>query len=196
MALWRLNVTPQSIVRIVGGHRGRALIESYFRRRLLSQQGVRWSEEEVELLTDYLFHVSAGHGNGEFALNALLLPVFLKDNLNVRGREKNSAEYAAAEGETQSQPPRRSGVYAHSPLERAIRDELRRDIPVLMLFGDEDWLYFPGAPHTVRAWRESGLRAELVIVPHADHHLQITNAESVNRSILDWARRCLAKNEA
>jgi pimeloyl-ACP methyl ester carboxylesterase len=181
IALWRMNLTPQMLVRIAG-NRGRSFVDGYFRRRLMT--GSQWTDEEAEILSDYLFHITAGAGNGEYALNALLQPIFVQGQ-GVRGQTRNSDRFVDGE----KPPPLRSGVYARQALERVIEADLKRNIPLLLIFGDSDWLYFPTAPHTVQRWKESGLRAELVVIRDADHHLHLQNAADVNKTILEWSRR-------
>ena len=183
MSLWNMNLTPQMLVRLFGNS-GRRYVDNYFKRRLMTSDS-QWTNEEMQLLSEYLFHITAGADNGEYALNALLQPIFVSGQQNVRGKSRNSDRIV--EGE--SAPLLRSGVYARNAVEQAIDSQWNKDVPLLLLFGDSDWLYFPTAPHVIRRWKDKGIDAELVIVKDADHHLHLQNADDVNRIIIDWSKR-------
>jgi cardiolipin-specific phospholipase len=57
------------------------------------------------------------------------------------------------------------------------------------MFGDHDWMRYEEAESTVAAWSREGLRADLVIVPKAGHHLYLDNSDYFNSSIKNFIQR-------
>jgi cardiolipin-specific phospholipase len=196
-SLWHLNVTPQSLIRIAGKNRGPEWIESAIKRRfsgVSSATLTRWQEEELKLLSDYLYHITAAPGNGEYALNALLQPIFVKKtelNDPPQGRNRRNTKEPLPEDVPVIQA-RRTGVYARVPLEKDIEEKLsalEKKVPIYMIFGDHDWLYYPGAANTVRDWTAKGVPSELEIIKDAGHHLYLENAKDLNESIIEWTKK-------
>ena len=72
MQLWEWNVTPMSILRLTGPF-GSSLLKQYTSRRFAHLE-----EDEAQSLHEYIYHISAARGSGEFALSRLLLPVSLR----------------------------------------------------------------------------------------------------------------------
>jgi cardiolipin-specific phospholipase len=66
--LWDRNVTPMSIVRMIGPF-GASLVHTYTSRRF-----AHLDESEQYDLYDYLYHITSSNGSGEFALAAVLAP--------------------------------------------------------------------------------------------------------------------------
>lgn len=66
--LWDRNVTPMSIVRMIGPF-GASLVHTYTSRRF-----AHLDESEQHDLYDYLYHITSSNGSGEFALAAVLAP--------------------------------------------------------------------------------------------------------------------------
>jgi pimeloyl-ACP methyl ester carboxylesterase len=64
----------------------------------------------------------------------------------------------------------------------------RRATPLLVLYGDSDWLSFPEAAAYVRGLQDSGLDARLAIVRGAGHHLYMDNPEQYHDEIHGWVR--------
>jgi cardiolipin-specific phospholipase len=66
--LWNMDVTPQSVIRFIGPW-GPRLLESFVDRRFR-----RLSLQEREAISQYLYHLWAHAGSGEYALGALFHP--------------------------------------------------------------------------------------------------------------------------
>lgn len=66
--LWDHNVTPMSIVRMIGPF-GASLVHTYTSRRF-----AHLDESEQHDLYDYLYHITSSTGSGEYALAAILAP--------------------------------------------------------------------------------------------------------------------------
>jgi hypothetical protein len=122
----------------------------------------------VNLISDYLYHISAAPGNGEYPLNALLEPKFT-------GQKKPKSETGKP----------RVRVFAKNPLES---DMCGLQMPVVMLFGDTDWLSYPTAAESVAKWRSCGVKADLIYIEKAGHHLYTDNSKDFNKAVVDWVR--------
>ena len=81
-----------------------------------------------------------------------------------------------------------TGVYARQPLQPFVGRW--PDVPVLILFGDNDWLkpfgdaadLFMAAVDASRS-REQPQQSALIITPHAGHHLYMDNAAHFNAAV-------------
>ncbi len=154
---WSANITPGQLFRAWSYMRrgGPQAVEAILRRRF----GDRWPAHENALIAHYLYHITAQPGSGEFAMNSLLVPIF--------------APAAGAAG--------RGGVFARQPIQPRVH-LLPMDAPVLVLFGDADWLRPPadGAEAFVEAARHAGCSAYLRTIPNAGHHLYLDNSSVFN----------------
>ena len=167
--MWKMNFTPQNIVRVLGP-KGPEVVTNMLNKRFSS----RWSGEDLAVISDYFYHVTAAPGSGEYALNALLEPKIVKP----LPKEEEAA--AVASGRP------RTGVYAREPLEQ---DLCRLTVPVLVMFGDHDWLAYPGVDKSIALWRKNGVKSDHVVIPQAGHHLYNDNSPVFNNAIIDWTKR-------
>ena len=113
---WTMNFTPQSVARFMGPW-GPELVTKVVKARLKGM-----NEEECKIISDYLYHINVGRPSGEYALNALLVPIF-KSNF--------------------------PGIYSRKPLEQDLIHKFPRDIPLTFLFGDRDWMFHPAIKRIV-----------------------------------------------
>lgn len=134
----------------------------YVRNTLHRRFGGRWATRELELVSDYLYHISAAPASGEYALNSLLTPVL----------------YETSEGGKVT-----ASIFAKQPLEN---DLMRFHAPLLLLFGDNDWLRYAEVEQTVARWKSAGVEARYVLVPKAGHHLYLDNPPYFHDSIAQW----------
>lgn len=81
-ALWSANFTPQQIVRMMGGTRGKANL-----RRVLAMRIPHLKRQDSDLLAEYLYHITVAYPSGEFAMNSLLQPVVSPGQVGVFARE-------------------------------------------------------------------------------------------------------------
>ena len=159
--LVRLNYTPQSLIRAFGPF-GRERVHMLVARRFGSD---RWSTSDGEMISDYLYHISALPQGGERALNALLELVFttVEGNAGSSGegssyvRPKCLARKPLVPKDLALLAPRGVSVAAHygttenKPVPSSISSSAGGSgsgsggIPLLLLYGDADWMYFPAA---------------------------------------------------
>lgn len=153
--LWNNNVTPQSILRVMGP-RGPKVARDIVRRRFQN----RWNEEETELIGDYLYHITCATASGEYALNALLEPVIVSPNA-----------------------PGKTGVYARAPLYDNLLNNTHK-VKTLLQFGDHDWMYHPQISELVEKrnhlYQDDVL--QLSVLPAAGHHLYLDNTPGFHNS--------------
>ena len=190
LQMWKYDWRPQSILRTLGS-RGPQVVSDIITGRF----GSRWSEVEMGLVSDYMYHITAAPASGRNVLNTLLQAVFVDPH-----RDETSDKHL------------RSGVYAKLPLERDLCGLSSWGVPILLLFGDKDWMGYPAAQRSVEKWNlarcnvkqeESaavlspgektrggggggGVAAKLLIVPGAGHHLYLDNPDFFNRAVADW----------
>jgi cardiolipin-specific phospholipase len=161
--LWSANITPQQIIRIMGDARGKRIVHRTLRGRI-----PHLSTLDVELLADYLYHITVAPPSGEYAMNSLLEPA------------------VASEG--------RAGVYARESLGGGVMtDMLSRNgeskiQSVKVLFGDRDWMAFnqSAAVKEMNEMRSNlGIDANVHVLPEAGHHLYLDNTDAFIKHILD-----------
>lgn len=81
-ALWSANATPQQLVRLMGGARGRKSVARALRGRI-----PHLPDSASNLLAEYLYNITVAHPSGEFAMNSLLEPAASPDSVGVFARE-------------------------------------------------------------------------------------------------------------
>jgi cardiolipin-specific phospholipase len=128
----------------------------------------RWNEEETTLLADYLYHITAANPSGEYAMNGLLTPM-----IDSKGT---------------------IGLYARRPLVHRMSKETLDNIPIHIVYGDNDWLYTsPGCQDAINVLKNNGLTIEMEIMENAGHHVYMDNSnglhESMNSFFLKHAKR-------
>jgi cardiolipin-specific phospholipase len=168
-ALWSANFTPQALVRAMGSTRGKNAIKRALHGRIphLNQSASTNSKEktsELDLLADYLYHVTVAPASGEYAMNSLLEPAASEEGAGVYARE-----------------PLGPGLMA-SDLEQSSLQSVK------ILFGDHDWMRFneTAARQECDFIRNNcNISADVHIIPKAGHHLYLDNSSSFLRHILD-----------
>jgi cardiolipin-specific phospholipase len=156
-ALWSSNFTPQQIVRAMGSTRGRQRTQQALRGRI-----PHLSNEHVQLLANYLYHITVAAPSGEFAMNSLLQPVVSADIMGVFAREP---------------------LYDLLP-EISTSSKLQQ---VKVLYGDYDWMRpnEPSARETLKNLQQrTGIATSVEVLPSAGHHLYIDNPVDFTRHVL------------
>ena len=172
-ALWSANMTPQQLVRIMGSTRGR----QNTRRALVGRIPHLMEREEsdtplVDILAEYLYHITVAAPSGEYAMNSLLEPAVSPDTMGVFAREPLQALFNAS----------RDGLSLESTLPGL------RSIKVL--FGDHDWMR-PNEPSArltmdrVQEQTRGRIETTVLTIPQAGHHLYLDNPTDFVRHIVN-----------
>ena len=192
--LLNLNVTPQDLVRLAAW-KGPGIISSAIDRRF----GQRWPAQERDILADYLYHITVAPPCGEFALHSVLEAVVYKmdpsDATQATAREfsrRDNNNNKSDKNVTSTQPAfvLKAGIFAREPLFSSMARLSHFKKPILVLYGDNDWLRYPGVEQDVQRWQEStGVDTALAIVPNAGHHLYLDNPTSFHSEIYSWLKQ-------
>lgn len=175
---WEFNGTPQQLVRHAGDW-GKTMLKNSLRRRFNGN----WENDELDSVAEYLYHITAMPASGEYVLNTLLQPV---------------AYFAAPRDNSQpmdlTEPPRRgvakAGIYARKPLEDTMQHHpfAKSRKPILVLYGDRDWLCFDTVDEVMEKWKSFGLNVQLSTIEKAGHHLYLDNQKSFHATIDKWEK--------
>jgi pimeloyl-ACP methyl ester carboxylesterase len=158
-----------------------------------------WTPAQAAAIGGYLYHISALPASGEYSLRSILIPL-------IRLKHKPQPETETAEGRPAPPPETIIRPFARVPLSPLLlssgalptntstststnKEEDEGDtspVPVLLLYGDSDWIKFPEVQRYTHRLSELGVPADLVIVPGAGHHLYMDNTEGVHGSIERW----------
>jgi hypothetical protein len=161
-ALWSANITPQSLVRMMGSKRGMAVVKRALHGRIPHLQST--DSAELDLLAAYLYHITVAPPSGEYAMNSLLEPAASKDGVGVFARQPLGGGYLA----------------------QSISSSLES---IKVLYGDNDWMRFNenAARQEIQSIESKydGIRAGVHIIQEAGHHLYLDNSLSFGRHILD-----------
>jgi pimeloyl-ACP methyl ester carboxylesterase len=109
--------------------------------------GSRWSAVEFDLVSNYLYHISAAPALGEYSLNSILEVVSSNAYVNkprstIKSLPDAKPDAAETSGKEVASSTYKTFIYAREPLSKKLH-ELPKTIPVLVLFGDDDWMYNP-----------------------------------------------------
>ena len=161
-ALWSSNFTPQQIVRLLGSTRGLSTVKRALHGRIPQLQST-----ELDLLAEYLYHITVAPASGEYAMNSLLEPAATKESMGVFAREPLGGGSMANSISKQTVPSLKS---------------------IRVLYGETDWMRFhekAARQEMQRIQQEDDLQAEVQIIPNAGHHLYLDNSSSFAKHILD-----------
>ena len=172
--------------------------------------GGRWSVLELDLISNYLYHISAAPALGEYSLNSLLELVTTTEEVKIN--KIDDVRVSTEESKMKNEKVRSSSfVYAREPLVDRLH-ELPHKLPVLVLFGDNDWLYKPmeeinkdikylklgGQIPPSRLNKMNlknpdeisfnGIDITLQIIPEAGHHIYLDNSKGFTYSITSWLK--------
>jgi pimeloyl-ACP methyl ester carboxylesterase len=161
-ALWSRNVTPQQLVRVMGGTRGRRNVQRVLRARMPTNL----PDSDVEILADYLYHITVAAPSGEYAMNSLLETIV---------------------------SPELMGVYAREPLHGPIQS-LTGPTTIRVLYGDHDWMRpmnessarsaFQKKKKTTALHHPNSHDCSVEIIANAGHHLYLENPKEFVHHIL------------
>lgn len=157
-ALWSSNFTPQQIVRAMGSTRGRQRTQQALMGRI-----PQLSSQDVQLLSNYLYHITVAAPSGEFAMNSLLEPVVSAEIMGVFAREP---------------------LYDLLPEITSSTNTLQQ---IKVLYGDHDWMRpnEPSARETLQKMQQrTGIASSVEVLPNAGHHLYLDNPLDFTRHLI------------
>lgn len=192
VTLWDANVSPFSLVRLAGPL-GPRLVSGWTSRRFSHLPG-----QEAQALHDYSYSLFRQRGSGEYALTYILAPgAFARSPLIRRiqgiGRQLISPSPQPSDPSAVSHGP--------TPVDR-VRET---GVPVVMLYGDHDWMDVDGGHAAAEKLNEEHRKAlaaasddrarqsevggaKVVVVKNAGHHVYLDGFEQFNDTILDEMR--------
>lgn len=148
----------------------------------------RFPDQDMQAIANYLYHISALPASGEYALNTLLTGCFINTPENpemkrprVLAREPIMPDHFAILSSTKkSEPVDLTGedFYGMGAASKAT--------PILIMYGDNDWLCFPEVKSYVQRLRNCGVDARLSIIREAGHHLYMDNPGQYHDEINCW----------
>lgn len=201
--LWDANLSPFSIIRWAGPM-GPRLVSNW-----TSQRFSHLPAPEAAALHDYSYSIFRLRGSGEYALTYILAPgAFARSPLIRRiqgvGRQVIRPSSTEALQPTPELSPNTIGpaAAASSASSTSASSEPQREngIPVVLMYGDHDWMDVTGGFAAKEKIEEEKRRvlanaspeqrkadngsAKVVIVKHAGHHLYLDGYEEFNQIIL------------
>lgn len=102
-----------------------------------------------------------------------------------RGQDERSRQGGAGAGAERSF---RVSVFAREPLHDQLVKLKKHEIPLLIMFGDNDWMRYDRMHEDVIQWRAQGLDVALETVTGAGHHLYLDNAEDMHTKMFSWLK--------
>ena len=167
---WKSNFTPQSIIRWRSAQKGEDVVRNMLQRRFGKE---KFNSLELDLLSKYMYQITAAPACGEYALNSLLTPIISNQPHETVVSNKNKMNHAS--------------VYAKEPLESLYTSHNNKLLipSVLVLYGDTDWLYYNNIQHSMQSWKNNVLTdVNYVNIPQAGHHIYLDNPD-VFHSVMD-----------
>ena len=169
-ALWIANWTPQAIIRIMGSSRGKRAVKNVLHRRIPHLNSNSITDDglsELDLLAEYLYHITVAPASGEYAMNSLLEPSASKNGIGIFALDSLGC----------------------GSLADAISMNLSSSLEsIKVLFGDNDWMKFhePMAREEMQEIRlKCSISSSVQIIQNAGHHLYIDNPTNFVRQILE-----------
>ncbi|KAJ5934326.1 cardiolipin-specific deacylase [Penicillium verhagenii] len=214
--LWEANISPFSIVRWTGPF-GPRIVSGWTSRRFSHLPA-----EESKALHDYSYSIFSLRGSGEYALAYILAPgAFARSPLIHRiqgvGRQMISSgnslpippadssscsifSKSAAKASTPADAPITHPVPASSAPAEIPAPRRENGLPVVLMYGDHDWMDVSGGHAAVARLEEEKRRvlanatpeerkndqgsAKVVVINKAGHHLYLDGWEEFNRVVL------------
>ena len=210
VGLLQSNYTPQGLIRAFG-HLGKERVHVLVARRFGSD---RWSTTESEVISDYLYHISALPRAGEDALNGLLQLLFVKipsTSGEIQTRPKclarkplapmDFAGFASPKFVALEERSKLSATELYNSQSEfdEVKDSkvdnsssnvdsvVRSGIPILLMYGDYDWMHFHQAKKFIEDLNTNfGVNASFKLIRNAGHHLYMDNAGHFHSVIDTW----------
>ena len=175
--LWDANISPFSLVRWTGPL-GPRLVSGWTSRRFS-----HLPPDQAQALHDYAYSLFRQRGSGEYALSYILAPgAFARSPLIRRiqgvGRQMIAPNGSITSSISTAEPSRENGI------------------PVVLMYGENDWMDVEGGHAAVRKMREEKEKflqnasaeerqndqgsAKVLVIGHAGHHVYLEGWEEFN----------------
>ena len=211
--LWNSGWTPHDVIRM-SGPKGKSIIEKIVQKRLF-----RLSDDNPlkSLLAEYLYHVIAQQGSGEYALNKILAPGAWAHNplaqrigklkqfqKNVKGygdfSDNDDQTIIIGDNDDESLTSRDS--IGLEPVESKNNDDnsesdddnidvnnvLNSNLKIDFIYGETDWMT---SAHAVKLKQSKVIKCQVYINPDCGHQLILENAQGFGRLL----GGCVAKGQ-
>jgi len=194
-ALWQNNVTPQMYLRVVSENKGLETVTGSLQRRFGEN---KFTPQQLNYLSKYFYHITAAPPCGEYALNSLLKPIIsykvLPNEFPTTPNTDTAASSTVANRRRGFIPDNTSfSVYAREPLETSFREKHMNLPPMLIMYGDNDWLCYDNIAASIKTWKGSqdgkGVDAKSVVVKNAGHHIYLDNPDEFHDYISNFQKK-------
>ncbi|KAK4632409.1 putative cardiolipin-specific deacylase 1, mitochondrial [Fulvia fulva] len=186
--LWDANISPFSLVRL-SGPLGPRLVSGWTSRRFSHLPA-----DEAQALHDYSYSLFRQRGSGEYALAYILAPGAFARSPLVRRIHGVGRQFLEQHGEP-------SPDNASSKTEEVPRKERETGLPVVMMYGENDWMDIAGGYAAQERMREEKKKAlsqaserekqlengetKVTIIRKAGHHVYLDGYEQFNNEVLN-----------
>ena len=154
--LYSSNVVPQDIMRLYNmlpNERGQNAVRAAVGARF---RALDMPSADLDVIAEYLYRITIGKKNGDYALNSLL-------EIQTRGEHR--------------------GVYARAPFEQMLMD-LDSSIPVHIVYGDHDWMRNALAQQAGDKLASLRPNTNMSVVP-SGHYVNLDAPEGFLKAILE-----------
>ncbi|KAF2168350.1 hypothetical protein M409DRAFT_21784 [Zasmidium cellare ATCC 36951] len=189
--LWDANISPFSLVRL-SGPLGPRLVSGWTSRRFS-----HLPEDEAQSLHDYSYSLFRQRGSGEYALAYILAPGAFARSPLIRRIHGVGRQYL----EVHKEPSPDNSSATSSSAASKVRET---GIPVVMLYGESDWMDVAGgyaSEEAINAEKKKALAqasdrekklengdVKVSIIRKAGHHVYLDGYEQFNNEIFDELR--------
>jgi cardiolipin-specific phospholipase len=188
--LWDANISPFSIVRW-SGPLGPRFVSGWTSRRFS-----HLAETESEVLHTYAYSLFRQRGSGEYALAYVLAPGAFARSPLIRRIHGVGRQPLPSPVPSQSTPKIAGGTPSGSPLSTSQTLAKETGIPVVLMYGENDWMDIAGgyaAEQRLKEEKEKALiaateeekrrengSAKVLIIKKAGHHVYLDGWEEFN----------------
>ena len=160
----------------------------------------KFSEDQLSLLSRYLYAITSAPACGEYALGSLLKPVISYKTYPPPPPAAPAPDKTTASASSSTFPPNtKVGVYALEPLHDLFATKCV--VPsILIMYGDTDWLAYDNVEITLNKWRNANkeshnhkLDVQCVTIPNAGHHIYLDNPDGFHKQMEQYKKKVFKK---
>lgn len=189
--LWDANISPFSLVRL-SGPLGPRLVSGWTSRRFN-----HLPSDQAQALHDYSYSLFRQRGSGEYALAYILAPGAFARSPLIRRIQGVGRQWI----EPHANPVPDSASSQHSAAVSRVKET---GVPVVLMYGENDWMDVKGGHDAEQKMNEEKARAlknasedekkrengaaKVVVIRKAGHHVYLDNAEHFNEVMQEEMR--------